>query len=80
MFEHEYNEYKELFQSADPNPIPAEILYKEISLKGVQGKPNIVWLDTNELTKKRQESNLRRRGIDNQKSSMGIGSAIGLSL
>ncbi len=79
MFEHEHELFKSAFDAAEPTPITARSHLKEVTLKGVSlpggGKPSLVWLDTDELVKKRHESGKRRRGVDAQKSA-----AIGMSM
>jgi class 3 adenylate cyclase len=54
MFEEEYKKHGKTFANADPIPITAKILLKEVELKGVTGKPNVVILNTDELTTQRQ--------------------------
>eukprot|EP00615_Pteridomonas_danica_P010230 CAMPEP_0114347454 /NCGR_PEP_ID=MMETSP0101-20121206/13901_1 /TAXON_ID=38822 ORGANISM="Pteridomonas danica, Strain PT" /NCGR_SAMPLE_ID=MMETSP0101 /ASSEMBLY_ACC=CAM_ASM_000211 /LENGTH=680 /DNA_ID=CAMNT_0001484749 /DNA_START=348 /DNA_END=2390 /DNA_ORIENTATION=- len=54
MFEHEYKEQEKLFASAEPLPISAKVMLKEVTLKGVQGKPNVVCLNTDDITQLRQ--------------------------
>jgi class 3 adenylate cyclase len=64
MFEHEFNEHKAAFAQAVP-PVGAKVLFEAVNLKGVQGRPNIVWIDTDPTTRLRIEAKKSRgfRGV-----------------
>ena len=53
MMEHEFLEFKKGFEAVEPSGLAYTVLFEQQKLKGVAGTPNIVRIDTDELTRHR---------------------------